>query len=116
MEYKSDFEMAVAHDLTCDDCHYLELSEKYRARSCSKVMQYESFEHTESQVPDDFLCNRFQIEVSKLEYVKERCCVGCGVKGDHVKWLVDPYQEEINGKIVTLKLCPKCYSDSLADI
>lgn len=116
MEYKSDFEMAVAHDLTCDDCYYFKFNKMYNSKYCMINHQNGCYGGQEMQIPDEFLCNKFQIEVSKLEYVKEMCCVGCGVKSDQVKWLVDPYQEEINGKIVTLKLCPGCYSESLADI
>ena len=55
------------------------------------------------------------MKMKKPKVAKPKCDI-CGTTGDDVTFRIDPYQEDINNKIVKCFICDKCYVNLCADI
>ena len=51
----------------------------------------------------------------KSKATKAKCDV-CGATGNDVVFRIDPYQEDVNNKIVKYFICDKCYGNLCDDI
>ena len=55
------------------------------------------------------------MKMKKSKVAKPKCDI-CGTTDNNVTFRIDPYQEDINNKIVKCFICDKCYGNLCADI
>ena len=69
---------------------------------------------SDKNIVDENLIKKIR-KPKKSKVAKPKCDI-CGTTGDDVTFRIDPYQKDINNKIVKCFICDKCYANLCDDI